>query len=140
MRYWDSLPATDIASTRGFLDAMIASGPPQSDDFIIECEGAVLGKAGCWRAPEIGLILHPDYWGAGLGSEALAAAIAHVFETLGPPSVTADVDPRNAAMLRVLAKLGFEETGRAARTVQLGDEWCDSIYLALDRAKTRRPI
>ena len=47
--------------------------------------------------------------------------------------LTADVDPRNAASLRVLGKLGFVETGRAERTFLLGDEWCDSVYLALPR-------
>jgi RimJ/RimL family protein N-acetyltransferase len=33
----------------------------------------------------------------------------------------------------VLAKLGFVETGRAERTFLLGEEWCDSVYLALAR-------
>jgi RimJ/RimL family protein N-acetyltransferase len=45
----------------------------------------------------------------------------------------ADVDPRNVASLRVLDRLGFKETGRAERTFLLGDEWCDSVYLALQR-------
>ncbi|MFO1088248.1 MAG: GNAT family protein [Hyphomicrobiales bacterium] len=35
--------------------------------------------------------------------------------------------PRNTASLRVLAKAGFVETGRAARTIKIGDEWCDSV-------------
>jgi ribosomal protein S18 acetylase RimI-like enzyme len=48
-------------------------------------------------------------------------------------AITADVDPRNVASLRLLARLGFEETGRAARTCQVGDEWQDSVYLALRR-------
>ena len=35
--------------------------------------------------------------------------------------------------MAVLSKVGFRETGRAARTLQIGDEWFDSIYLRLDR-------
>lgn len=138
MRYWDSLPATDIARTRAFLQGMIASGPPDADDFIIERDGVAIGKSGCWKSPEIGLILHPDHWGTGLGTEALGAAVRHAFAALPVDRLTADVDPRNAAMLRLLARLGFVETGRAARTVRLGDEWCDSVYLALDRPDAGR--
>ena len=29
--------------------------------------------------------------------------------------------------------LSFVETGRAERTFLIGDEWCDSIYMALPR-------
>jgi RimJ/RimL family protein N-acetyltransferase len=47
--------------------------------------------------------------------------------------LTAEVDPRNAASLRLLAKLGFRETHRAVRTLLWKDEWCDSIYLARPR-------
>jgi hypothetical protein len=32
-----------------------------------------------------------------------------------------------------LAKLGFVETHRAPRTWLVGEEWCDSVYLALQR-------
>ena len=48
---------------------------------------------------------------------------------LGSTELTADVDPRNAASLALLRRHGFVETGRAAATWQIGDEWCDSIYL-----------
>jgi RimJ/RimL family protein N-acetyltransferase len=40
--------------------------------------------------------------------------------------------------LRLLTGLGFVETGRAVCTMQWGDEWCDSIYLALPRAENLR--
>lgn len=133
MRYWSSLPHTDIAQTAEWLEGMIASPPEESDDFIIERDGAVIGKAGCWRLPAVGYILHPDHWGRGLATEALSAAIAHVFAAFGIPELTADVDPRNAGSLALLAKLGFHETHRAARTWRIGEEWCDSVYLALPR-------
>jgi RimJ/RimL family protein N-acetyltransferase len=135
MRDWDTLPATDIARTRRFVGALAGSAPPESDDFVVLRDGAVIGKAGCWRVPEVGLILHPEHWGCGLGTEALGAAVGHAFATLDVHRLTADVDPRNARMLRVLDRLGFAETGRAARTVRLGEQWCDSVYLALPRGR-----
>lgn len=133
MRYWSTLPHADIAQTRDWLATMIDAAPAESDDFIIELDGQVIGKAGCWRLPEVGYILHPDHWGKGYAAEALGAAIAHVFASHPVAALEADVDPRNAASLRLLARLGFRETRRAARTMQIGDEWCDSIYLSLPR-------
>jgi ribosomal-protein-alanine N-acetyltransferase len=133
MRYWSSLPHTKLSQTREWLGDMIASSPAESDDFIVEFDGQVIGKAGFWRLPAIGYILHPDYWGQGLATEALTAAIAHVFAAHPLPIIIADVDPRNAGSLALLAKLGFTETHRAQRTWQIGEEWCDSVYLALRR-------
>ncbi|HLZ73669.1 GNAT family N-acetyltransferase [Phenylobacterium sp.] len=135
MRYWSSLPHNDIAQSREWLANMIASPSAESDDFIVELDGQVIGKAGCWRLPAVGYILHPDYWGRGLATEALAAAIAHVFANFEVPALTADVDPRNTGSLALLGKLGFHETHRAARTWRIGEEWCDSVYLALSRPR-----
>ena len=133
MRYWSTLPHAEIGQTRAWLDDMIAAPAAESDDFVIERDGEVIGKAGCWRLPEIGYILHRSAWGHGYATEALTAIVAHVFENHAIPEIIADVDPRNAASLALLAKLGFRETGRAKRTIQIGDDWFDSIYLALGR-------
>jgi RimJ/RimL family protein N-acetyltransferase len=56
-----------------------------------------------------------------------------VFARFQIPAVIADVDPRNSACLNLLTRLGFQETHRTARTWLVGDEWCDSVYLALPR-------
>jgi ribosomal-protein-alanine N-acetyltransferase len=133
MRYWSSPPHIDINQTREWLGDMIASPPDLSDDFVIEHRGQVIGKAGFWRLPAIGYILHPDAWGQGLATEALTAVIGRVFTAFPIAAITADVDPRNAASLRLLGRLGFAETHRAQRTWRVGEEWCDSIYLALRR-------
>ena len=135
MRYWDSLPYEDIEQTRHLLTGMVAASETESDDFVVEYQGRAIGKAGCWRMGEIGFILHPDYWGRGLAHEALRAVIPHVFDALPVDRLEADVDPRNDASLKLLAKLGFRETGRAERTLLVGDEWCDSVYLALPRPR-----
>jgi ribosomal-protein-alanine N-acetyltransferase len=133
MRFWSSPPHRDLERTRAWLDGMIADGPPLSDDFVIEHEGRVIGKAGCWRLPEIGYILHPRYWGQGFAAEACAAVIAHVFADYDIEAITADVDPRNEASLRLLTRLGFVETGRAMATYEIEGEISDSVYLALPR-------
>lgn len=133
MRYWSTPPHATLEQSRVWLASMVAASPSESDDFLIEYEGRVIGKVGCWRMPEIGFILHSDFWGKGLAREAVGAAIEHILATLPVEAIIADVDPRNAASLRLLTRLGFVETGRAARTMQVGEEWCDSVYLARRR-------
>ncbi|OYW61018.1 MAG: GNAT family N-acetyltransferase [Rhodobacterales bacterium 12-65-15] len=132
MRYWTTPEHETLAESRTFLAAMIDAGP-DTDDFVIERDGRVIGKAGAWRLPELGYLLHPDHWRQGLGREALGAVIPHLFAAHDLAALTADVDPRNSASLRLLGSLGFVETGRAEKTIRWRDEWSDSIYLALPR-------
>ncbi|WP_395329316.1 GNAT family N-acetyltransferase [Novosphingobium sp. BL-8H] len=131
MAYWSRPRHTDIAETRDWLSGMIAIPPDQGEDFIVTLDGRVIGKAGLWRFPEIGFILDPACWGQGFAREALEAVIERAFTVHRLPHITADVDPRNQRSLALLARLGFVETGRAARTWQVGDVWCDSVYLRL---------
>lgn len=133
MRYWSTPPHATLEQSRAWLASMIGVPPRENADFVIEHDGAVIGKAGCWRMPEIGFILHPDYWGRGLAREAVEAVVDHVFAHFEVPTITADVDPRNHASLALLGRLGFAETHRAARTIQVGGKWCDSIYLSRPR-------
>ena len=132
LAYWSTPPHDSAAETAGFLDAMMTIPPGEGEDFVIEHEGRLIGKAGLYRFPDIGYLLDPAFWGRGLAAEALRAVIARAFEVHGLPRIQADVDPRNAASLRLLARLGFRETHRQARTWLVGEQWCDSVYLVLD--------
>jgi RimJ/RimL family protein N-acetyltransferase len=132
MRYWSTPEHETLEESRAWLEGMVA-GSPGEDDFLVEHQGRVIGKAGAWKLPEVGFLLHPDYWRQGLGFEAMTAVVAHLFAAHDVPELTAEADPRNAASLRLLAKLGFVETGRAERTLLWRDEWCDSVYLARPR-------
>lgn len=131
MRYWSSLPHAALDQSADWLRSMVEADPTTSDDFVVERDGAVIGKLGCWALPEIGFNFARATWGQGYASEAMAAFIGRRRALGSPDSLTADVDPRNAASLRLLSRHGFVETGRASGTWQVGDELCDSIYLAL---------
>jgi [ribosomal protein S5]-alanine N-acetyltransferase len=139
MRYWSRPEHDSIAESRDWLERMIAA--TDADDYLIEFRGRVIGKAGMWRRPEVGFMIHPDHQGKGLAREAMVAVIDHLFAAHDIPDLVAEADPRNAASLKLLARLGFVETGRAERTMQWREEWCDSVYLALPRALwiTARP-
>jgi len=140
MAYWSTPPHQAIEDTVRWLDSMIAIEPQQGEDFVVEHEGRLIGKAGLYRFPEIGFIFHPDCWGRGFAREALGAVLSRAFDGHGLPSVEADVDPRNSRSLRLLGGLGFIETGRAARTFLVGDQWCDSVYLRLAAPGAAGPL
>ena len=94
-----------------------------------------IGKVGLWArgGAEIGFVLRRDEWRKGIMSEALQTLLPYYFNHLGYTRITADVDPRNTASLGLLAKFGFVVTGEQERTVLLGTEWADSVYLELTR-------
>lgn len=131
MAYWDTLPHQDLATTEQFLDQMINADPSTNDDFVVEHQGQLIGKAGFWRKPEIGYIFHPDHWGKGFGKEALTALIYRAFAEQNWPTITAEIDPRNVRSQRLLTGFGFEQTGYKEKTLKLGDLWVDSAYFAL---------
>lgn len=130
MRYWSTPPHEDLATSRDWVESMIAADPAISDDFVIEVAGQPIGKLGCWRVPELGYLLHPDFHGRGYASEALAAFLEYMRKR-GLPRLTADIDPRNLASLRLLERAGFVETARVAGTWLVAGELCDSVYLEL---------
>ncbi len=133
MRYWNTPEHATLAQSAAWLRDMMRPLHGRSRDYVIECKGRVIGKAGVWRLPEVGFILHPDLWRQGILTEAMQAIIPCLFARYAIPRLIAEADPRNVASLALLAKLGFAETHRASRTMQWRDEWCDSVYLALDR-------
>lgn len=132
---WWSTPAHEtLEQSATWLEGMIAHGPNQPD-FVVELDGRVVGKAGFFELPEVGYILHPDVWGQGLAAEAVGAAVDHVFATRDLETLTADVDPENAASIRLLGRLGFVRTGAAQQTWNVGGVWKDSLYYGLTRAR-----
>lgn len=131
MRYWSTPPHGSVEQSENWLRSMVDADPATSDDFMIEMDGRVIGKLGCWKLPEIGFHLSSDHWGQGIGSEAMAAYLARRRAIGEPRTLIADVDPRNVGSLSLLTRHGFVESGREAGTWQVGDELCDSVYLAL---------
>ena len=131
-RWWSTPPHESLDVTREWLAAMIDGGGAGLD-MVIEREGRVIGKAGFYRPPEIGYILHPDHWGQGLATEALTAVLDRLFAATDHAAVNADVDPDNAASIRVVQKLGFVRTGFGERTWNVGGVWKDSIFYGLSR-------
>jgi [ribosomal protein S5]-alanine N-acetyltransferase len=133
MRYWSTPPHPDLATTERWLDRLLAVDPAGSVEFVVEYQGNAIGTAGGGTLPEIGYILHPDHWGKGLGFEAMQAVIAFAFANHSIDHLMADVDPRNAASVKLLTRLGFVLTGHADNTFLIEGEWVHSDYYTLRR-------
>ncbi|HEX2802413.1 MAG TPA: GNAT family N-acetyltransferase [Sphingomicrobium sp.] len=131
MRYWSRPVHEQMEQTENWLQSMLDPPTAETDDFIVTLDGALIGKLGCWQLPDVGFMLDPDLWGRGYAYEAFTAFIERR-RRLGSSHLTADVDPENEASLRLLKRVGFNETGREARTWNIAGEWRDSVYLRLD--------
>ncbi|MEO8588406.1 MAG: GNAT family N-acetyltransferase, partial [Flavobacteriales bacterium] len=76
----------------------------------IKGDPTMVGIMGFWRMQkehyraEIGYMLAPRFWGAGIITEAIAAVVDHAFAQLGFHSIEAIIDPDNPASMRVLEK------------------------------------
>jgi len=137
MQFWSTPPHSTLAETKKWFASMIqADQAGESDEFVLEFRGEVIGKLGAWRLPEIGFYVRRDYWGRGLASEALLRFISYARD-LELDCLTADVDPRNTACLRLLAKCGFHQTGRKRATYVVDGQSCDSVYLKIDLVPPR---
>lgn len=69
------------------------------------------------HSADLGYCLSRAYWGKGYMSEAVAAMIAHLFNTVGVNRIAATYDPANVGSGRVMQKCGmsFEGIKRQAR-------------------------
>ena len=89
----------------------------------------------------MGYALGRAHWGNGYIWEALNALLAYAFEELGMHRIEADVDPRNAASIRTLERLGFVREGYLRERWHVGGEIQDALFYGLLRSdweKTRR--
>jgi RimJ/RimL family protein N-acetyltransferase len=70
-------------------------------------------------------------WGRGYAAEAARAVLTFGFEELRLHRIFVDIDPRNAASLRVAEKVGLRREGHFVETTWTKGEWADSVVFAL---------
>jgi RimJ/RimL family protein N-acetyltransferase len=137
MRYWSTAPHRTLDETTAWVRSMIDAERrgESEDDFVLEWNGRVIGKAGFWRAPEVGFILHPTAQGRGLATEALTCLFDRAFYMRRYPRVIADVDPENQRCLGLLDALGFLRYDQLENTFRVGGEWRHSVFLELHEGR-----
>ncbi|HYN80479.1 MAG TPA: GNAT family protein [Gemmatimonadaceae bacterium] len=83
------------------------------------------------RRAELGFALARAEWGKGLMAEMLPILVDFAFGPLSLHRLEADVDPRNAASLCTLERLGFRKEGYLRERYHVGGETQDSVLLGL---------
>ena len=86
--------------------------------------------AGNARA-EIGYYLGSEHWGKGYMQESLKALVRFAFGELKLRRIEADVDPRNAASLKSLDRLGFKQEGLLRERWNVAGEIQDTLFFGL---------
>jgi RimJ/RimL family protein N-acetyltransferase len=81
---------------------------------------------------EIGVTVSKAAQGNGYASEGLRALIAYAFGKLAISTIRAEIDPRNAAVARLLLKLGLRHVETQYGTFLNRGEWTDNaVYRVL---------
>jgi [ribosomal protein S5]-alanine N-acetyltransferase len=140
MRYWLTPPFPDRSAAVGYL-GRIREGFASQELFqwgvARREDDAVIGTCTIFRIDpphrraELGYALAHDHWRQGLMSEALRALFRFAFDSLGLHRLEADVDPRNAASIALLARLGFEQEGLLRQRWQVSGEIQDALFFGL---------
>jgi RimJ/RimL family protein N-acetyltransferase len=83
------------------------------------------------RRAEVGFALGRAHWGEGLATEAVRVALEHAFGAMALHRIEADIDPRNAASLALVRRLGFREEGYLRQRWRIDGQWQDTVLFGL---------
>jgi ribosomal-protein-alanine N-acetyltransferase len=119
MRFWDASPARDVAETATRIARSRSADPQFHMAFaaLTEDTGDFVGMVNYHaRRPlarhlAVGWILVPRCQHQGLMHEAMQALLAYCFESLDTHRVEAEIEPENAASIRLAERLGFRREG-----------------------------
>src|SRR5262245_21830836 len=140
MRYWSTPPMTALSEAEALLrdiqrhaegTTLFQWGIARREDDLVIGTCTLFRIDREHRRCELGYILRRDLWGRGLATEALTAVLTHAFGPLGLHRVEADIDPRNAASLRLVERLGFTREGHLRERYFVAGDIQDSVIYGL---------
>jgi RimJ/RimL family protein N-acetyltransferase len=147
MRYWSTPPLPDREAAAE-LQREIADGNESDTMFkwglALRDSNSVIGTTTLFNLnldngrAELGYAMGRAHWGKGYMHEALQALVSHAFEVMELRRLEADVDPRNAASIRTLERLGFQREGFLRERWHVNGEIQDALFYGLLRREWRR--
>lgn len=119
MRFWDSPPSRDVAETTARIRQSLEISPQWHAAFaaLLRDGGQFIGmvnyhqRVPLHRRLAVGWILGRAWWRQGLAQEATGALVDHCFTTLDAHRIESQIEPDNAASLRLAERLGFRREG-----------------------------
>jgi len=148
MRYWSTLPLESFEEARTLLKE-IQTGNQQRTmvkwGVALKATDIMIGTVTLFHLEqsqgraEIGYAQARAYWGHGYIHEALQSLLTYAFEEMRLRRVEADVDPRNAASIKTLERLGFQKEGFLRERWHVGGEIQDALFYGLLEREWIRP-
>ena len=147
-RYWSRPPMTHLAQARRLVRDIRAGyrtgeslqlGIERKSDRLLVGTCTLFHFYPACRRAEIGYALGSAHWRNGLMHEALQRLAAYAFDELDLHRLEADIDPRNEASARTLARLGFVQEGFLRERWIVAGVVSDSALFGLLRREWIRP-
>ena len=107
-------------------------------------DARLIGSIGFWKIQkenyraEIGYMLNADYHGRGIMHEAVGAVLAYGFDEMNLHSVEANVNPENAASIRLLEKNGFVREAYFKENYYYDGRFLDSAIYSLLTTRAKK--
>jgi [ribosomal protein S5]-alanine N-acetyltransferase len=86
---------------------------------------------------EVGYVLNPAHQGKGIMQEAIRAVLDYGFKTLGLHSIEANVNPANAASIKLLEKNNFVREAYFRENFFFDDQFLDTAIYSLLATETK---
>lgn len=143
MRYYDSLPFTNIAESYQTIERHRQRFEQEEAirwGITLKGENIVIGNCGFfWEMrnylAELAYVLARAYWRQGIMTEALQALLQFGFATKNLHRIEAEVVVDNIASARTLQKLGFREEGILRERLFVNEHFYDMKIFALLRSE-----
>jgi [ribosomal protein S5]-alanine N-acetyltransferase len=142
MKYVSREPATSMDEVKSFIKSITQTVKQGEGIFwaiaLRNNPATVIGNIGIWqiqkenRRAEIGYVLHPDYWGQKMITEALHKATHFAFNKMKLHSLEARIDPNNIGSAKVLLATGFVKEGYFKEDIFFRGKYIDTeVYSKL---------
>lgn len=120
---------------RAKFDQMLVDSSRETNAYFVICradDDAIVGLINLsqifrksFQNAYLGYQLFAGYTGRGYMTEAVELILRYAFSELGLHRVEANVQPTNAASIRVLRRSGFTKEGFSRRYLKIGGRWRD---------------
>jgi len=140
MVYLDYRPFQDISEAEEFVAHRIRENEEETHrSWVLELRnsGEVIGMIDFDfvydKVAEIEYLLHEEYWGSGLMSEAAVAVVRHGFEEMGLQRIEAKITEGNLGSVALATKVGMVREGTLRKSICISGQFRNVLMYALIR-------